>query len=79
MTLQAVTEFNGAWLLVRGLVKRPGRARPNRVKQQHTGISPNHVPEAVPYSNNLTQTFTLIEGTITFQNLRNLNLHCGSG
>merc|ERR1711952_512518 len=26
-----ILQSNGAWLLVRGLVKRPGRARPNRL------------------------------------------------
>ena len=36
---------SGTWL---GESSRQSQAKP--VKQQHTGISPNHVPEAVPYS-----------------------------
>ena len=30
-------------------------------------------------SNNLAQTLTLLRGTITFQNVRNLYLWCGTG
>ena len=36
---------SGTWF---GETSRQSQAEP--VKQQHTGISPNHVPEAVPYS-----------------------------
>ena len=35
---------SGTWF---GETSRQSQAEP--VKQQHTGISPNHVPEAVPY------------------------------
>ena len=44
---------NGARHLVRGLVKRPGKARPNRLSSNtlefRPRISPNHVPEAVSH------------------------------
>ena len=62
-----LNSINGAWLLVRGLVKRPGKARPNRLS--NSTLELHQTTYQKPYTIGITE-FTLRSDLMSKATLR---------